>query len=170
MIASDIEIDVIPGTLPPVLADPAQIEQVLLNLCLNARDAMPEGGRLLIETEMVSLDDSFRGIYPDSLPGYYVVLSVSDTGIGIPKEICHRIFEPFFTTKLRDKNSGMGLAMAYGIVKQHGGFQKPYSPPSLGRAIRTIRDAEHSSPEVPLLSPALFTSAQQVPALAYDED
>jgi PAS domain S-box-containing protein len=110
VIGKDIEIKVIPGLLQPVKADPTQLEQVLMNLCLNARHAMPNGGRLMIETKLVQIDDSYCHFRPYALPGHYAVLSVSDTGVGMEPEVRDRIFEPFFTTKERGKGTGMGLA------------------------------------------------------------
>jgi PAS domain S-box-containing protein len=136
VIARDIELKVIAAPVDAVKADPTQLEQVLMNLCLNARDAMPSGGRLLIETEMVELDDSYCRFYPYVTPGRYAVLSVSDTGIGMDFETRERIFEPFFTTKEQGKGTGMGLATAYGIVKQHGGFIHVYSEPGQGSLFR----------------------------------
>lgn len=136
VIGKDIELKVITAPVDPIKADPTQIEQVLMNLCLNARDAMPQGGRLLIETEMVELDDSYCRFYPDVTRGRYVVLSVSDTGMGMDAETRERIFEPFFTTKERGKGTGIGLATVYGIVKQHGGFIHVYSEPGQGSLFR----------------------------------
>jgi two-component system, cell cycle sensor histidine kinase and response regulator CckA len=136
VIGKDIEFKSLNSKLDPVKADPAQIEQVLMNLCLNARDAMPQGGRLMIETEMVELDDSYCRFYPYVGPGRYAVVSVSDTGVGMDAETRERIFEPFFTTKERGKGTGMGLATAYGIVKQHGGFIHVYSEPGHGSLFR----------------------------------
>jgi two-component system, cell cycle sensor histidine kinase and response regulator CckA len=147
VIGRDIEMRVVPGTLQPIQADPVQIEQVLMNLCLNARDAMPEGGRLGIETEMERIDEAFCRCYPCATPGLYAVLAVSDTGIGMTPEIRERIFEPFFTTKERGTGSGMGLATSYGIVKQHGGFIHVYSEPwqgSLFRVYLPVCDRSHS--------------------------
>ncbi|HEV2101224.1 MAG TPA: response regulator [Candidatus Acidoferrum sp.] len=132
VIGKDIEIKVVAGNLQPVKAEPAQMEQVLMNICLNARDAMPDGGLLKIETEMIVLDDSFCHFYPGVVAGAYVVLSISDTGAGMSPEVRDRIFEPFFTTKERGKGSGMGLATVYGIVRQHGGFIHVYSEPGQG--------------------------------------
>ena len=103
-----------------------------MNICLNARDAMPDGGRLCIKTEMILLDDSFCHFYPGVAPGTYVVLAISDTGTGMSPGVRDRIFEPFFTTKERGKGSGMGLATVYGIVRQHGGFIHVYSEPGQG--------------------------------------
>ena len=132
VIGKDIEIRVAAGNLQPLKAEPAQMEQVLMNLCLNARDAMPDGGVLKIETEMIVLDDSFCHFYPGVIAGTYAVLSISDTGAGMSAEVREHIFEPFFTTKERGKGSGMGLATVYGIVRQHGGFIHVYSEPGQG--------------------------------------
>ena len=117
-------------------ADATQIEQVLMNLCLNARDAMPNGGRMVIETEMVELDDAYARFYPGVATGRYAVLSVSDTGMGMGAETRERIFEPFFSTKEKRAGAGMGLATVYGIVKQHGGFIHVYSEPGQGSLFR----------------------------------
>jgi PAS domain S-box-containing protein len=141
VISRDIELKVITAAVAAVKADPTQLEQVLMNLCLNARDAMPKGGRLLIETEMVQLDDSYCRFYPYVTPGRYAVLSVSDTGMGMDPETRERIFEPFFTTKGQGKGTGMGLATAYGIVKQHGGFIHVYSEPGHGSLFRVYLPA-----------------------------
>jgi len=136
VIGKDIEFKFMSAKLDPVKADSTQVEQVLMNLCLNARDAMPQGGRLVIETEMVELDDSYCRLYPYVQAGRYAVVSVSDTGIGMDPETRERIFEPFFTTKERGKGTGMGLATAYGIVKQHGGFIHVYSESGHGSLFR----------------------------------
>src|SRR5712692_6176207 len=141
VIGKDIEFKFLNAKLDPVKADPTQIEQVLMNLCLNARDAMPQGGRLVIETEMVELDESYCRFYPYVQAGRYAVVSVSDTGIGMDAETRERIFEPFFTTKERGKGTGMGLATAYGIVKQHGGFIHVYSEPGHGSLFRVYLPA-----------------------------
>jgi two-component system cell cycle sensor histidine kinase/response regulator CckA len=158
VIPKDIELKVITGAVDAVKADPTQIEQVLMNLCLNARDAMPKGGRLLIETEMVDLDESYCRFYPQVAPGRYTVLSVSDTGQGMDAETRERIFEPFFTTKERGKGTGMGLATVYGIVKQHGGFIHVYSEPGQGSLFRVYLRAFAGTPSEGQLAKAPASS------------
>jgi two-component system cell cycle sensor histidine kinase/response regulator CckA len=118
------------------LADPTQIEQVLMNLCLNARDAMEQGGELVIETQNVELGPEFCRDHCVDPPGSYVLLRVSDTGIGIDSATMEHIFEPFFTTKAIGKGTGLGLATLYGIVKQHGGFVFAESKPGMGSSFR----------------------------------
>jgi PAS domain S-box-containing protein len=108
----------------PIRSDPTQIKQLLLNLCFNARDAMPDGGRLGIRAETTSIDERVVRTHPEARPGPYLLIAVSDTGTGIPPEILDRIFDPFFTTKEVGKGTGLGLSTVAGIVKSHGGFLK----------------------------------------------
>jgi signal transduction histidine kinase len=108
--------------LPAVLADPSQLEQVLVNLVLNARDAMPDGGRLIVSTSAVVLDDAFLSAHPGSKRGAFVRLTVEDTGSGMPDEVLSRVFEPYFTTKDPSRGTGLGLSTVYGIVKSTGGY------------------------------------------------
>ncbi len=110
-----------------VKADPVQIEQVLMNLLVNAKDAMPDKGTVSVQTSNVEVGEEYAGVHPEAKPGAYVMISMSDTGGGIPFEIRDKIFEPFFTTKESGKGSGLGLSMVYGIVKQHNGYVWVYS-------------------------------------------
>jgi PAS domain S-box-containing protein len=119
-----------------VFADSAQMEQVLMNLALNARDAMPDGGTLAISTESVEIEDRLLDINEFAKKGLYAVLTLSDTGVGMDKSTIDRIFDPFFTTKEVGKGSGLGLSMVYGIVRQHDGFVTCYSEPGKGTTFR----------------------------------
>lgn len=122
------------GSLPPTEGDMGQLEHSLLNLCLNARDAMPDGGRLTIETAVAEIGETFVALHPWARTGEFVRLTVADTGVGMTAETRNRIFEPFFTTKKPGAaaGSGMGLAMVYGAVKNHGGFIEVHSEPGRG--------------------------------------
>jgi len=128
VIGRDIELKTSLATdIYPVLADPTHFEQVLMNLCVNARDAMPRGGKLLVETKNAVMDEEYCLHHPYAHPGQYVQLSVSDTGVGMDATTLDHVFEPFFTTKEFGKGTGLGLATVYGIAKQHGGFIHAYS-------------------------------------------
>jgi PAS domain S-box-containing protein len=122
----------LPSGLWPVIGDATQLHQVLLNLCVNARDAMPDGGQLRLVAANLDLDASYASMIPDATAGQHVLLEVSDTGAGIPPEIIERIFDPFFTTKGIGKGTGLGLSTVLGIVRGHGGFIHVKSRPSLG--------------------------------------
>lgn len=121
-----------PEDVWPVIGDPTQLHQVLLNLCVNARDAMPAGGVLSLSTENIRLDENFAAMNVDAMPGPYVVIRVSDTGEGIPAEVIDKIFDPFFTTKETGKGTGLGLSTVMGIVKSHQGFVNLRSRVSMG--------------------------------------
>jgi signal transduction histidine kinase len=163
IIGEDVEVQVrCAPTLSAVFADPTQIEQVMMNLCINARDAMPEGGQLTIETSNIELDESYQRQYPYVNPGKYVQITVSDTGSGIDSETQKHIFEPFFTTKEVGKGTGLGLSMAYGIVKQHDGHINVYSEMGHGTTFKiflpvvetAVETAEALAVQRPLLGGA----------------
>ena len=115
-----------------MFVDPSQITQIMMNLCLNARDAMPKGGYLMISTETVIADDHVAGLHPGMQRKTYVRISISDTGVGMTPEVQAKIFEPFFTTKGLGKGTGLGLATVYGLVQQSGGYISVNSEPGLG--------------------------------------
>jgi two-component system cell cycle sensor histidine kinase/response regulator CckA len=148
VIGEQIEVRVLTAPdLRVTLADPTQIEQVLMNLCLNARDAMQEGGQLIIETQNVEIDEAYCRFHPFAKAGSFVLLAVSDTGVGMDAATTERIFEPFFTTKEVGKGTGLGLATVYGVVKQHGGFIHLYSEPGKGTTFRIYLPAGSGAPE-----------------------
>ncbi|HVU02125.1 MAG TPA: ATP-binding protein [Polyangiaceae bacterium] len=132
-----VELDFIPGhQLGTVTADPSLLEQVLLNLCINSRDAMPRGGRIIVETENVLVNGKYQESHPWAKPGRYVLLTVSDDGVGMPAEVRDHAFEPFFTTKAPGRGAGLGLATVYGIVQLHGGMIHLYSEVEKGTTFK----------------------------------
>ena len=137
LIGEDIDLTWLPaGGLPPVRIDPSQVDQILVNLCVNARDAIGDTGRITIETASVTFDQADCVRHPEVAPGGYVRLSVRDTGCGMNDDILAHLFEPFFTTKELGKGTGLGLATVYGIVRQNGGCIEVDSRPDRGAVFR----------------------------------
>jgi two-component system, cell cycle sensor histidine kinase and response regulator CckA len=153
VIGEDIKLAILPGNAKlHVKVDPTQLEQVVMNLVVNARDAMPEGGRLTIETSEIDIDDEYCSRNPEARPGRHVMMAVTDSGCGMTPEVLSRIFEPFFTTKEQGKGTGLGLATIYGIVKQSGGHITAYSEVGKGTTFKVYLPAtqeEVDKPEVP---------------------
>jgi len=148
-IGADVEFEIaISGGLWTTLVDPNQVENAVLNLAINARDAMPDGGKLTIEAGNAFLDDSYAAGHEGVRPGQYVMLAVTDTGSGMPPEIVERVFEPFFSTKPEGKGTGLGLSMVYGLVKQSGGHVKIYSEVGHGTTVKLYFPRAHESEDV----------------------
>ena len=159
------------GVVPTIRADQGQVEQVLMNLSLNARDAMPDGGQLVIETGEALLDEEYVRQCPYMKTGRYGVLSVSDTGIGMDEGTRERIFEPFFTTKNPDNGTGLGLAVVYGIVKRHDGFIHVYSEPGKGTTFRAYFPAVDAPADVKAPSPqGIVRGGSETILLAEDDE
>lgn len=153
------------------LVDPVQLESALLNLCLNARDAMLQGGQLIIETANTHLDQEYSNQAVEVIPGAYVMIAISDTGTGITPEHLERVFEPFFTTKAKGKGTGLGLSMVYGFVKQTGGHVSVYSEPGLGTTIRMYLPRSWGDTDQPThFSQHQFTGGSELILLVEDDE
>jgi len=154
-----INIDLIQGqSLPLVEGDPSQLDQVFMNLFVNARDAMPEGGNLTIETEQVLINGRYTETHPWANSGRYVLVTVTDTGCGMSKEVAERVFEPFFSTKGPRRGTGLGLAVSYGIIRQHRGMVHCYSEVGIGTSFKLYLPATER------LAGAIGSKLQPVPA------
>jgi CheY-like chemotaxis protein len=170
LIGEDIEL--VTPMLPAaaaVRADPGQLEQVLMNLAVNSRDAMPRGGKLTIEVAVVEPDDAFCKDHPDVAPGPQVVISVTDTGVGMDAEVRKHIFEPFFTTKELGRGTGLGLATVYGIVKQSGGHIEVDTAPARGTTFRIFLPAVEAPRPAPALSLDAVVGGSETVLLVEDE-
>ena len=174
LIGEDIDLVMIPASeLGPVKADPGQIEQVIMNLAVNARDAMPHGGRLTIETANVTLDEAYARMHAPVQPGDYTMLAITDTGVGMDNETQSRIFEPFFTTKGM-KGTGLGLSTVYGIVKQSGGYIWVYSELGKGTSFKIylphVTTDEAGMVEQPVVTTATPTETPRETILVVEDE
>ncbi|WP_243372386.1 response regulator [Geotalea sp. SG265] len=156
IIGEDIQLETsLHGGQLCISADSGQIDQVLMNLATNARDAMVDGGKLAISTELQEMEESFISLYGFGRPGHYAVINVSDTGSGMDQQILQNIFDPFFTTKEVGKGTGLGMSIVYGIITQHNGYIKVYSEPGIGTTFRIY---------LPLIKPCEMEGAKLLPA------
>jgi PAS domain S-box-containing protein len=166
----EVQIGLAPD-LPTVNADPGQIDQILMNLAVNARDAMAGGGKLTIETKAVVLDEEYCNAHIEASKGLHALIAVSDTGTGIDKDAMDRIFEPFYTTKTSGQGTGLGLAMVYGVVKGHGGHITVHSEPGVGTAFKIYIPAHQVETEHDVATSAQFSAfGHGTILLADDED
>jgi len=166
LMGRDVVIQIVPAPeLQMVKADAGQIEQVIMNMVINARDVMPNGGRLTLETANVSFDEDTVGRYPELKTGNYVMLAITDTGPGMSEQVKARLFEPFFTTKSVGQGTGLGLSTCYGIIKQSGGHISVYSEPGRGATFKIYLPQAEQQPIVPqerLASPALARGTETI--------
>ncbi len=170
LLGDDIELRTLRAKpLWPIKADPGQIDQIVMNLAVNARDAMPEGGKLTIETANVELDDTFVQVHLGIKPGPHVMLVVSDMGVGMDRATQARIFEPFFTTKEVGKGTGLGLSTVFGIVQQSGGSIWVYSEPGLGTTFKLYFPRAAGSADAPVSSASKIASTGETILLTEDD-
>lgn len=171
LIGEDIElVTIMSEGVWTIKADPGQIVQVLINLAINARDAMPQGGKITIETENKVLDEEYARLHLEVIPGEYVMMAVSDTGVGMPDEIKAHIFEPFFTTKPEGRGTGLGLATSYGIIRQMGGFIWVYSEVGRGTTFKIYMPRVVGEEVVPVNAPDVSVSLTGTETVLVVED
>jgi PAS domain S-box-containing protein len=170
-LGESIEVEtVVAGGLWNTIADPAQVESALLNLALNARDAMPDGGRLTVEITNAALDEAYVSTVSEVSAGQYVMLAVTDTGEGMSDEVRARVFEPFFTTKIDGKGTGLGLSMVYGFVKQSHGHIQIYSEPDHGTTVKIYLPRSRQAEDAPPASPPPSATSDQSRTILVVED
>jgi signal transduction histidine kinase len=174
-LGEQIELEtVLAGGLWRALADPHQLEVALLNLVINARDAMPTGGKLTIETANASLDEAYAAAHEQVTPGQYVLIAITDTGAGMSSEVAAKAFEPFFTTKQVGQGTGLGLSMVYGFIKQSGGHVKIYSEPGHGTTVKLylprVRNGARQQPAQPGNDPAVEPSGSGTILVVEDDE
>jgi PAS domain S-box-containing protein len=170
-LGGEIEMEtVVGGGLWNSLIDPDQFENAILNLAINARDAMGGEGRLTIEANNALLDDDYARRHDEVAAGQYVMIAVTDTGAGIPPEILERVYEPFFTTKAEDKGTGLGLAMVYGFLKQSGGHIKIYSEVGAGTTVKLYFPRQMASEDAPAVTPSAEVSGGEETVLVVEDD
>jgi len=171
LIGEHIEFRSVPfPKLGRILVDPGQIEQVIINLAVNARDAMAGGGKLVIETQNVALDEGYTRLHPELKAGPYVLMAVTDTGVGMDKETMSRVFEPFFTTKEKGRGTGLGLSTVYGIIKQSGGYIWAYSEPGRGSSFKVYFPRTDAPEELPSIPSAGTPRGKETILIVEDED
>jgi CheY-like chemotaxis protein len=163
---------VLAGGLWRTHADAAEIENAIVNLCVNARDAMPNGGKLTVETANSYLDEAYAADHPEVQAGQYVMIAITDTGVGMSKETLARAFDPFFTTKPVGKGTGLGLSQVYGFVKQSGGHVKIYSESPQGTTVKLYLPRSHRAETLPALQKPFVPSgsAQEIILVVEDEE
>ncbi len=171
LIGEDIDFIFLPGDkLARVKADPGQLEQTIVNLAINARDAMPHGGKLIIQTANAKLDEEYCKSHSDAVPGEYVMLAVSDNGTGMDQEVLEHLFEPFFTTKEKGRGTGLGLSMVYGIIKQNKGSINVYSEINRGTTFKLFLPSVAEEPRPLVRHPAMSEIPHGVETILLVED